>query len=50
MRFDEADRFLGGETIEDSAEIVQHNYWRDAAWRYAVRRDEFATEEHSQRI
>jgi hypothetical protein len=50
MRFDEADRFLGGETIEDSAEIVQHNYWRDAAWHYAVRRDEFATEEHSQRI
>jgi hypothetical protein len=50
MRFDEADRFLGGEIIEDSAEIVRHNYWRDAAWHYAVRRDESATKEHSQRI
>jgi predicted phosphohydrolase len=50
MRFDEADHFLGGEIIEDSAQIVRHNYWRDAAWHYAVRRDEFATKEHSQRI
>lgn len=45
MRFDEDDRFLGGEIIEDPAEIVQHNYWRDAAWHLAVRREEFATEE-----
>ncbi len=45
MRFDENDRFVGGEIIEDSAEIVRHNYWRDAAWHHAVRRDEFATEE-----
>ena len=44
MHFDEDDRFVGGEIIEDSAEIVQHNYWRDAAWHHAVRRDEFATE------
>jgi hypothetical protein len=50
MRFDEADRFLGGEIIEDPAEIVRHNYWRDAAWHHAVRRDEFATEEHPKRI
>lgn len=49
MHFDEADHFLGGEIVEDSAEIVRHNYWRDAAWRYAVRRDEFATKEHPQR-
>lgn len=50
MRFSEDDHFLGGEIIEDSAEIVQHNYWRDAAWHHALRRDGFATEEHSQRI
>lgn len=44
MHFDDADRFLGGELIEDPAVIVQHNYWRDAAWHHAVRRDDFATE------
>jgi hypothetical protein len=45
MHFDDADSFLGGEVIEDPAEIVQHNYWRDAAWHRAVRRDDFATEQ-----
>lgn len=45
MLFDDADQFLGGEVIEDPAVIVQHNYWRDAAWRCAVRRDDFATEQ-----
>nr|WP_231973976.1 DUF6879 family protein [Pseudonocardia sp. HH130630-07] len=45
MRFDDADRFVGGELVEDPAEIVRHNYWRDAAWHHAVRRDEFGTEE-----
>jgi uncharacterized protein DUF6879 len=45
IHFDESDRFLGGEIIKDAAEIVRHNYWRDAAWHHAVRRDEFATEE-----
>jgi hypothetical protein len=50
MRFDEADRFLGGEIVEDAAEIVQHNYWRDTAWHHAVRRNDFATEEHPKRI
>jgi hypothetical protein len=44
MHFDEADRFEGGELIEEPAVIVQHNYWRDAAWHQAVRRDDFATE------
>ncbi|MFC1408467.1 DUF6879 family protein [Streptacidiphilus sp. N1-12] len=43
MHFDDADRFLGGELIEDPSEIVQHNYWRDVAWHHAVRRDDFAT-------
>jgi hypothetical protein len=44
MKFDDQSVFLGGELIEDPAEIVQHNYWRDAAWHHAVRRDDFATE------
>jgi hypothetical protein len=44
MRFAEDETFLGGEVIEDPAEIVQHNYWRDAAWHHALRRDDFAIE------
>jgi hypothetical protein len=44
MRFDEADRFIGGELVEDPVEIVQANYWRDAAWHKALRRDDFASE------
>lgn len=44
MRFDDDENFLGGKLIEDPAEIVKHNYWRDAAWHLAVRRDDFATE------
>jgi hypothetical protein len=44
MRFDQTDRFIGGELIEDPAEVVRHNYWRDAAWHKAVRRDAFGNE------
>lgn len=44
MHFDDDDTFLGGEIIEDPVVIVKHNYWRDAAWHRAVRRDNFATE------
>ncbi len=43
MRFDDDETFLGGEVIDDPVVIVQHNYWRDAAWHFAVRRDDFAT-------
>ncbi|MGB6164049.1 MAG: DUF6879 family protein [Pseudonocardiaceae bacterium] len=50
MHFDDADVFLGGEIVEEPAEIVQHNYWRDVAWHHAVRRDDFATEEHLRRV
>ena len=50
MHFDDADRFLGGEIIDDPGEVVQHNYWRDAAWHHAVRRDDFATEQHLGRV
>lgn len=44
MRFDESDRFVGAEIVDDPAVIVQHNYWRDAAWHKALRRDDFAAE------
>lgn len=44
MHFDDEDNFLGGEVIEDPAVIVEHNYWRDAAWHRAVRRDDFAAD------
>jgi hypothetical protein len=44
MRFDEHETFLGGEVIEDPSAIVRHNYWRDAAWHRAIRRDDFAAE------
>lgn len=46
MHFDDGDHFLGGEVIDDPAVVVQHNYWRDAAWHKAVRRDDFAAEQH----
>jgi hypothetical protein len=46
MRFDDEDHFLGGEIINDPAMVVQHNYWRDAAWHRAVRRDDFAAEHY----
>ncbi|MGA9312222.1 MAG: DUF6879 family protein [Pseudonocardiaceae bacterium] len=50
VKFDENDQFLGGEVIDDSAEIVQHNYWRDAAWHHAVERGDFAAKQGFGRI
>jgi hypothetical protein len=41
MHFDDADRFLGAEVVEDLVMVLRHCYWRDAAWHHAVRRDEF---------
>ncbi|MGH3824983.1 MAG: DUF6879 family protein [Pseudonocardiaceae bacterium] len=46
MHFGDEDRFLGGEIIEDPAEIVKHNYWRDTARHCAVRRDDFGAEQN----
>jgi hypothetical protein len=43
MQFAEDDSFIGGEVITEPAAIVQHNYWRDVAWHYAVQRREFAS-------
>jgi hypothetical protein len=45
LNLDDVGQFGGGEIIEDAAEIVRHNYWRDAAWHHAVRRDDFAAEQ-----
>jgi hypothetical protein len=45
MHFDDDDVPLEHEFIDDAAEIVRHNYWRDAAWRHAIKRDDFATEQ-----
>lgn len=50
MHFDDADAFLGGEVVNDPTEIVKHNYWRDAAWHRAVRREDFAAEQHLRRV
>lgn len=44
MYFDESDSFRGAEIIEDPAEVVQANFWRDAAWHRAIRRDDFASD------
>jgi hypothetical protein len=50
LRFDTDENFLGGEAIEDPAEVVQHNYWRDAAWHQAVRREDFADQQAIGRV
>lgn len=44
MHFDTDGGFQGGELVEDATAIVLHNYWRDAAWHGAVRRDDFAAQ------
>lgn len=41
MHFGEEDKFQGGEIITDAVQVVQHNYWRDAAQHYATDRDDF---------
>lgn len=49
MNFADNDMFLASELINDPAEVVQHNYGRDAAWHHAVRRDDFASQQHLRR-
>ncbi len=41
LHYDEADDLLHSEVMDDPAAIVQHNYWRNAAWHYALPRDEY---------
>ncbi len=40
LHFD-GDELLGAEEVSDPAEIVKHCYWRDLAWHYAVRLDNY---------
>jgi hypothetical protein len=44
LHYDDEDRFLGAEIVEDPEEVAQHRAWRDLAWRRAVRRENFAAE------
>jgi hypothetical protein len=50
MRFGAGDRFEGVEIIDDPGVIVRHCYWRDAAWHHALRRDDFAIDEHPKHV
>jgi hypothetical protein len=34
--FDDHDELLGAEPVKDAAAVVQHSFWRDAAWHYAI--------------
>ena len=43
MTFDDDDRFLGADVIEDPQAIVQHNYWRDAAKHHALTLEDIVT-------
>jgi hypothetical protein len=45
MHFDENDVPLGAEIVDDPRQVVQHNYWRDVAWHYAVTRSDFDTKQ-----
>jgi hypothetical protein len=49
MLYRDDDSFIGGELVDEPSLIVAHNYWRDAAWHQAVRRDDFA-EQHVGRV
>jgi hypothetical protein len=42
MHFDDDDRLLGFELVDEPAVLVELNYQRDAAWHRAITRDEFA--------
>jgi hypothetical protein len=42
LRFDDENRLLGAELVHDPALVVRRCYWRDAAWHYAVPRNEYA--------
>jgi hypothetical protein len=42
LRFDDnTNDILSHEVIDDPAAVIQHNYWRDAAWHYAIQCDEY---------
>ncbi|SRR6266498_662670 len=41
VRFTDTDELLGAEPVDDQATIIQHGFWRDAAWRHAIPHREF---------
>jgi hypothetical protein len=41
MHFDDDNRFVRAEVVEDPSVIVEHNYWRDAARHHAMNPNEF---------
>ncbi len=41
MNFDEDDRFVEAEVVDEPSVIVEHNYWRDAVRHHAMTPDEF---------
>jgi hypothetical protein len=41
LHFDDDDRFIGAELVDDAALVEQHQRWRDVAWKASVSRDEF---------
>lgn len=42
MRFDDQARPLPYELVTDPATVVEHCFWRDTAWHYAVPHDRYA--------
>jgi hypothetical protein len=42
LHFGDDDDHLGLEVVTDPAVIVQHCYWRDVAWHYAIPFAEYA--------
>ncbi|WP_338907067.1 DUF6879 family protein [Streptomyces nigra] len=42
LHFDAVDDYLGAELVNDPASVLKLCQIRDAAWHYAIRRDEFA--------
>jgi hypothetical protein len=41
VRFTEDDELVGAEAVENAAAVIQHGFWRDAAWHHAVPYAEF---------
>lgn len=44
LHFDDADGYLGAEPVEDPERIVRFCQIRDAAWHFAIRREEFVAQ------
>ncbi|MFF5004116.1 DUF6879 family protein [Streptomyces phaeochromogenes] len=44
LHFDDEDEYLGAELVENPTRIVRFCQIRDAAWHYAIRREEFVAQ------